>query len=195
MLLFKEHAIFTCNGEIFWHMRFKNKITVFFDKERKQNLRVFLHTLEQTNVFIQFIRRCTTLQYIGYTQESYKNGAWKQVNEQEFEMADTFAASRADAAPYKLEIALAATNKCAAFKFVTYYFSSLDIDYFTNLIIDGTRTADVSISAFVRNRETKEWQPYKWSKGVPYDIAADYLSLSSENRAQADSFIQRLTHV
>lgn len=176
-------------------MRFKNKITVFFDKERKQNLRVFLHTLEQTNVFIQFIRRCTTLTYIGYTQESYKNGAWKQVNEQEFELADTFAASRAEAAPYKLEISLAATNKCAGFKFVTYYFSSLDIDYFTNLIMDGTNTSDLTINAFVRDRETKDWTPYVWTKGIPHDVAEDYISLSSENRAQADSFIQRLTRV
>lgn len=176
-------------------MRFKNKITLFFDKERKQNLRVFLHTLEQTNVFIQFIRRCTTLSYIGYTQEAYKNNAWKLVNEQEFELTDTFAASRAEVAPYKLEIALAATNKCAAFKFVTYYFSSMDIDYFTNLIIDGTHASDLTISTFVRDRDTKEWKPYKWTKGIPHDVAADYLSLSSENRASADSFIQRLTRV
>lgn len=176
-------------------MKFKNKITVFFDKERTQNLRVFLHTLEQTNVFIQFIRRCTTLSYIGYVQESFKNGTWRVVNEQEFTPTDTFAASRAEAAPYKLEISLAATNKSAAFKFVTYYFSLMDIDYFTNLIVDGTHAADIVVNAFVRDRDTKEWTTYVWSKGIPHNVATDYLSLSSENRAQADSYIQRLTRV
>lgn len=174
--------------------RFKNKITVYFDKEQTQSMRVFLHTLEQTNVFIQFIRRCTVLPYIAYTQESYKNGVWRQVNTQEFDIAGDYAESRAHAAPYKMDINLI-SNKKAAFTFSTYYFSSLDIDYFTNLINNGTHPADVSFTTYVRNRETDEWMLYAWGKSIPHNIATTYLSLSSESKDQANGFIDRLTRV
>ncbi len=175
--------------------KFKNKVTVFFDKERTKNLRVFLHTLEQTNVFIMFIRRCTTLTCVSYTQESYKNSSWHLVNDQELSISPEFSQTRAEAAPYRLEVSFKTSNRQETTTFDMYFFSSLDIDYAIQLFLNGTKSSDVSFNAHVRDRDTREWNSYVWNRGIPNDIASAYLSLGSESREYANEYIDKLTHV
>lgn len=175
--------------------KYKNKVTVYFDKERTKILRVFLHTLEQTNVFIMFIRRCTTLQYVAYTQESYKNNSWHLVNDQELSISPEFSQNRADAAPFRLVVSAKAGNKHEVTTFDMYFFSSLDIDYAIQLLLNGTKSSDLSFSAYIRDRDTREWNNYIWNKGIPNDVASTYLSLGSESREHANEYINKLTHV
>lgn len=174
--------------------KFKNRVTVYFDKERTKNLRVFLHTLEQTNTFILFIRRCTTLGYVSYTQETYKNNGWHLVTDQELSISPEFSQNRAEAAPFHLEISVKTSNKQET-TFDMYFFSSLDIDYAIQLLLNGTKSSDVNFNAYIRDRETHEWNVYIWNKGIPNDIASVYLSLGSESREHINEYINKLTHM
>lgn len=175
--------------------RFKNKVIIYFDKEHTQSLRVFLHTLEQSNVFAMFMKRCTTIPYISYEQFSYKNGNWKLQASQEFEPAEEFTKTRANAAPYYLSVEICGTHKREAFSFDIYFFSSLDIDYYIHLLQDGTKSGDIEFKAYIRDRETHDWNQYTWGESIPHDVASNYLSLSSQNKAKANDVISKLTRV
>lgn len=172
----------------------KNRVTIFFNTEHSQSLRVFLHTLEQANIFIMLIKRCTALQHIGYTQEVFKDDEWKLINSQDFDTSEDFVKSRNNAAPYcaKVKIHRKASED---FIFEAYFFSSLDTDYFVHLLKNGTHSSTVEFSTFVRDRKTHEWCDYVWGSSIPHNVAADYLKLSPENKIKANDVILKLTRV
>lgn len=172
----------------------KNRVTIFFDKEHTQSFRVFLHTLEQANIFIMLIKRCTDLKHIGYTQEVCKDTEWKLINAQDFDTSEDFVKSRNNAAPYCVKVKIHKKN-AEDFIFEAYFFSSLDTDYFVHLLRNGARSNTVEFSTFVRDRKTHEWCDYVWGDSIPHDVAADYLALSPENKVKANDVIVKLTRV
>lgn len=163
---------------------FRNRVTFYFDPEHSRMFRVSIASLEQVFVLIQYMRRCTVLDYLSYTFEVCQDRTWRVSESRDIDMPTGVLTKRADSAPLKLQLNFLATPKYDEFSIELFFFSSLDVDFIYQLISSGTRGFNsLVIKSFNRDRHTQEWVERDLTRSIPRPVADAYLALSTKAQA------------
>lgn len=173
------------------HM-YRNRVTIFFDAERKTYLRVYLATLEQVHVFLHYFRRCAKIPYIACLQEFYKE-TWEKGYEREpEENANQSNLKRFESAPFRLTVTQWETKNMPRVEFSLYFFSRVDSDYMSTLLEHGTSRERVKLTSYNRDHTTGEWVVREAERFAPKTVAELYSSLSSQCKEAATAELARL---
>lgn len=164
--------------------KYRNRVTFFFDPEHKRAFKISIASLEQVYSIVQYMRRCTVLDYLSYTFEVCHKGVWSVSESKDLNMPVEVSSKRADAAPLKLQLHFLATTKYDEFYVDMFCFSSLDIDFIYQLIDKGTYGFDtLIIKSFNRDKETQAWVERDLTRSISRSVADAYLALSPEAQA------------
>lgn len=170
----------------------KNRLLIYFDREKTLLLKIKFNTLEQAIVFIFYLQKCAAAPYIYVSREVLTDDGWSVADTREYINDGAYAAKRASKSPFKLEAQIMATEAHGEFWVKFYTFEGVDLDHINVLLERGVSAKEVRIAGYRRDRETKEWLSRDFSKFVPANVAELFFRLTTQDRADAIEYMQKL---
>lgn len=170
----------------------KNRLLIYFNKEKTLSLKIKFNTLEQAIIFMYYLQKCAAAPYICVSREVLTDDGWSVVDTREYANEGSYAAKRASKSPFKLDAQIMATESHEEFSICFYAFESVDIDHINILLERGVNFREVRIMGYRRDRETKEWLSREFNKFAPAQLAEIFCKLSTKDRADAIEYMQKL---
>lgn len=171
---------------------YRNRVTVFFDGEKKSFFRVYLATLEQVHVFMHYFKRCTQIPYNTCLQEFYKDTWIKSCEREADSDVNHSNAKRFEAAPFRLTVTQWETKNMPRVEFSFYFFSRFDSDFVSTLIELGTSREQIKLTSYNRDHTTGDWVIREVDRFAPRAVAELYSSLSPQGKESAIAELSKL---
>lgn len=160
--------------------RSKNRLTFYFSKDHRTSMRLYFDSIESLSIFLNYMRRCASLEYLDHEIESYR-GIWTLTDKNEQVISRDILDRKAACAPYKVHISIERNRFHDEFEFDAFFFAPTDADIFSWLINTGARQlTDVTVKAFTRVSPREEWLDYELKEFAPSAIASICRELDSD---------------
>ena len=173
----------------------KNRLTLYFREDRRTSLRIYFETLEAMNIFLNYFKRCVSLDYTSYEMETYK-GIWTLTDSKEIEYKSENVEHRAAVAPWKLHVECDANHVHDAFEFDVYFFAQFDADVFAHLVRSGAGAINhITLTLFRRSTPKSDWESAELQQFVPESFANALEDLEPDSYASVLTYMQSLPKV